>query len=520
MIFFRGNITNHDTLCALHEIPGNFSTEDLILKLYKKYDDQVVHHLRGDFALAINDMDNDKILLVRDRLGVRSLYYSIKNGHVYYDEFIKEVVKAISPQPLVNPEALYSYLTFLALPEDMTFYKGIWKLEPGTYVVIQKGCVIKKEKYWDAAYYLNNPIQDSCMDAMNYIDNTMRNIVSRYEEPYCIALSGGVDSSLLAVYSDVMNRNFISISAVINGDYGCEELRRIEEISKYRGNISNKIISISIDDIVVPEILKSLTRLIMEPINLLDSVIILGLLQTITEEVDLCLFGEGADELGGYPEYYALNELWELICARKKTNYLNMYNGYYIPKRNMVGLTSDEVAMVWKGERRFDCRDYIANIYREVLVDKEDAFLRRVQNVDIKFRLPEYLLRRTNTIGASLGIKTAFPFVDERITEYCLRLDKSNMVQNGEAKKIFKELVYQYIPSELWKKTKIGLGDELGSHAENIILKKYFQEIANNIKHPIRNFVDINKANEVVKRNRKAAWIFYSLSIWIELYYC
>ena len=176
---------------------------EVIINSYKKWGIKCIERFVGMFAFCLYDKKNQKIYLVRDRLGKKPLFYTKINETVYFSSESQAFFNAGLLEKKINSEAVYHYLSFLTVPAPLSFFKNVEKVEAGYYHEISKDKFIK-EQYWNISDYLNHKIDDNFEQAFQktqeLLDKAMihRNVA---DVPISIALSGGLDSSLNLYYT-------------------------------------------------------------------------------------------------------------------------------------------------------------------------------------------------------------------------------------------------------------------------------------------------------------------------------
>ena len=155
-------------------------------------------------------------------------------------------------------------------------------------------------------------------------------------------------------------------------------------------------------------------------------------------------------------------------------------------------------------------------MYEKINCSVSDSFYRKLQCVDFSFRLPEYLLRRLDVLGDLFGKRVCLPFLSRPLAEYCMHMNKTKMMSGKRVKCLFKDLLYRYIPSDVWEQRKLGLGDGLGDFVGGVLLQNYISEIEADYQNPLFGYVDREKVGWLVREQTRLAWNFYSLGIWLK----
>ena len=228
-ITYNGEIYNHAEIRKELEKLGynNWKTDhsdtEVILNSFKEWGIDCIHRFRGMFAFAIWDGKENKLWLVRDRVGVKPLYYSIHNGRIVFASEIKALLIDPDQKRSVNKIGLYNYLTFLTVPAPETLFNGIYKLEAGTFMSVNLQGDIFKYRYWDAIQdaktIKSNDEQEICDNILSTLEDSV-NYRKISDVPVGVFLSGGIDSSTnAALFSKNGNESIKTFSVGYEQDY-------------------------------------------------------------------------------------------------------------------------------------------------------------------------------------------------------------------------------------------------------------------------------------------------------------
>ena len=322
IIVFNGEIYNHEEIRKELEDEFHFKTinsdTEVIINSYKKWGIKCIERFVGMFAFCLYDKKNQKIYLVRDRLGKKPLFYTKINETVYFSSESQAFFNAGLLEKKINSEAVYHYLSFLTVPAPLSFFKNVEKVEAGYYHEISKDKFIK-EQYWNISDYLNHKIDDNFEQAFQktqeLLDKAMihRNVA---DVPISIALSGGLDSSLNLYYTR-KNRS----------DKICSINIAFEKDSRGNESVAAKKFSIDQDVNFVGKVLsqKEFINWINGYLNISkdcpagdpNTALMYGISQIARDNnYKVLLVGEGGDEIGGYPVYsqlMLLNKIFKFI---------------------------------------------------------------------------------------------------------------------------------------------------------------------------------------------------------------
>lgn len=478
----------------------------LIERAYYMYGDKIAYHIDGSYGISIVDHRKSCCILIRDRLGIEQVFYCVKQGEVLAAKSISTLLLLYHGKVSINEAALYDYLTYLAVPKSMTLYFEINKVEPGHYVVVSKGEIVSK-CYWNVADYLNSPRYDDERDAAEHIEQYLQLAINRETgSNNAIALSEGVDSNLLVSLMDDLS-GLVSYTLV-----SCEN--ETSSTIDERGMRRNIIpANYNYFDCFFFDI-KNLIRRRKYPCSLPDEVALSSLLLEIKKDRrDVCIFGEGADEISSYPDYMAMSRINSANKRGKRIGKNEYYEGEYIPGRYIEAFTESEKRTFWKGRYVNSSYQLIKELFNEIRCDVPDAYYRKLKNVGLKFKLPELLLMRTTQACYFNNVKAKFPFLDRELVEYCLSLNNDYFVK-GEPKSIFRKIIKSHNLIIELEQRKTGLGNEtipwLVAHQSDMR-----QKISGLPVQRAEKYIDINLALASADSNLKL-WALYTTICWLN----
>src|SRR5713226_2434745 len=311
VIIFNGEIYNYRDLTAQLEGAGHVfqtrSDTEAILHAYEEYGEDCVEPLRGMFAFAVWDRRNRRLLLARDRLGVKPLYYYTGRDFLAFASEIKALLEIPSVPREVDPEALDLYLSLRYVPGPRTMFKNIFRLQPGhTLVVDERG--VRTKKYWDLQYAEPEPRPENYVVGrfLDLLDESVR-LRMIAEVPLGVFLSGGLDSSaVLARMSNLADGSAVKTFSVgYEARNGQEreanefEYARLAAKTFSADHHEYRLGAADFGDFV-PELVWYLD----EPMADSSSIPLYFISKLAREHITVVLSGEGADEiLGGYNIY-------------------------------------------------------------------------------------------------------------------------------------------------------------------------------------------------------------------------
>ena len=490
----NGEIYNFRELRAQLEKSGHrFKTRsdcEVILHLYREHGDRFVEHLNGMYGFALWDAELGRFFLVRDRLGVKPLYYTIHKGALIFASEIKAILKVPGVPVSIDPVALEAFLSLGYTPAPLTLIRGVRKLPPASMLRIERGDVVISsywqvpadvEPHWDEREW-TSALRDSIERAVQ------SQMVS--DVPIGAFLSGGVDSSavvgFMARHSDEPIRTY---SIGFEGD-GAEALynelpyaRQVSELFKTKHR----------EIVVTPDVVRLLPRLIWhldEPIA--DSALMTTFLvaEFAGRDVKVILSGVGGDELfGGYRRY--LGQFYDGLYKRIPPWFRSS-----VIRRLAAGLPSDRHSSVLNASRLVRSfvlaadlpfeeryRRYVevfdARALAELLADRADepldalglAFrespstdaLQQLLLVDLKTQLPEDLLLITDKMTMASSLECRVPLLDHELVELAARIPSDIRIRRGRLKYIMKKALADLLPDSILNRAKRGFGAPVGA---------------------------------------------------------
>lgn len=492
-IIYNGEIYNtynhqNELISEGYHFEGNSDTE-ILLNLYLKYGFEVLSKLNGIFAFAIWDSRSKQLFLARDGMGVKPLYYSeTSKGFIFASE-IKALLKDNSVSLEINPDSLASYITYLWSPAPLTMLKNINKLEPGYAMIIEKGKVNKKWRYYSSSF-TNKITSKSVSDTKIEIRNCIKSAVERQivsDVPIGTFLSGGLDSSAIAAFAKDM---------VGNERLKCFTISMDDKISKEEGIISDfpyakkvaKHLNVDLHNVHVgPEMADELEKMIYhldEPQSDPASLNVLFISRLAKENgIKVLLSGAGGDDIfSGYRRHRALTmeKYWsylptsvrKIISSTAKrlpdssTSFRRIAKAFryadlegdsriasyfrWLDPITVNSLLSTELQEVLKP----------INLLEESLNDIPQSVppLNRMLYLEQKHYLADHNLNYTDKMSMATGVEVRVPLLDPDLVELAAKLPVQYKQNGKEGKWIFKKSMEGILPDEVIYRPKTGFG--------------------------------------------------------------
>ncbi|GBL46760.1 asparagine synthetase [glutamine-hydrolyzing] [Sulfuriferula multivorans] len=444
----NGEIYNHIELRATLEARGHvFSTHsdcETILHAYREYGDDFVRHLFGMFAFALYDVARDRLLLARDRLGIKPLFIKADSAGVVFASEIKALLPAGEPAR-IEPDALLQYFQSNFISGARTIVAGIEKVWPGELVEVRGGRITARRRYWQLSDV--EPLEISYAEAARRFDDLMATVVQQHlraDVPFGVFLSGGVDSStLVALIRRYSDQPLHTYSVGFPGAAVNNELATARRIAE-QFHTQHTELALSERELlaVLPDTIAVSGELMADYANLPTWL----LARRASVDVKVVLSGEGGDEVfAGYGRYRAprIKRLWQALQHPGSGGY-----------RTRGLAKSVSVADLFNGSD-------VESIARAPFIQAWRAAnprwsnLARMQYTDIATWLADDLLVKADRMMMAHGVEGRVPFLDHRVVEFGLALPDRLKVEGRTGKIFLRRWAEQFLPKDhLWSKKK------------------------------------------------------------------
>ncbi|MFH1850644.1 MAG: asparagine synthase (glutamine-hydrolyzing) [archaeon] len=544
-ITYNGEVYNFSELRLELQKKGHvFSSQtdtEAIIHAYEEYGTDCLSRFNGMFAFALWDANKKILLLARDRLGIKPLFYMEQNGHVIFASEQKALLQYPGYIPALNLDAMNNLLEYRYNNSDQTLFNGIRKLPPGHYMTIsQKG--LRINQYWDAIIRPKTADKkEACAKLLKLIEDSVRyRMIS--DVPLGAYLSGGIDSStvvgMMKRFSD-SPRTF----SVGFGEFGEDELSYSRQVAEYFGTDHKEMI-------VYPESLKELPKIIWhldEPMADLATVPVYCMSEQAKKKVKVVLTGEGNDEIwAGYPYYVQLRRLNRIgrftgqipkgliswlpkVAASISSGFISTSlrkTGLYLnPKENLYKYSLvDNKAELYsphtkKGIKHFYAKKEVFEKYGYL----KDMSLSRALYLDTKTLLPNSYLAKADRMTMAHSIEGRVPLLDHRLVEFAFSVSENLKLKGRTEKYLFKESVKSLVPNAIYKRKKMGFSvpkfawlketkeiaarllDDSVTLRRGLFRKEYMRQL-------------VGKMNYANERRSQLIWSFIALEIWNRIY--
>lgn len=499
VIVFNGEIYNFRELRNDLEKKGHrfytLTDTEVIVHLYEEHKEDCVNFLNGMFAFAIWDKAQKKLFIARDRLGVKPLYYAVRNGELIFSSELKALLEDGSISREIDLEALDCYLRFLYIPAPLTIFKGVYKLLAGHNLIWEKGR-IETERYWEV-----KSTPKRCLCEGDFVEQT-RDLFKEAvrlrlisDVPLGVFLSGGIDSSAIVA----MMRQI-----------GCPQIKTFsigydKEYNSYNELDDSRLVADHFktdhqEFIVRPEIIKLLPKIawhLDEPFGDSSAILTYLISHEAKKFVTVALSGIGGDEIfGGYPRYIGagLSLYYQRLpfLLRKALSHIHTKDSRGRIERfvrngalsmedryiNWISVFKDETLnSLYSGFVKEGLRNKVCDIHKGYLNQGSSLdYLDRIFYLDVNTYLVDDLLFMGDRMSMANSLELRVPFCDHRLVEFAASIPNDLKIRRYCLKSLFKKSLKGILPERILNKKKQGFMVPIGEWFKKP-LKDYIREV-------------------------------------------
>lgn len=510
VMVYNGEVYNYGEMRSELETRGTqfkgTSDTEVMLAAFEAWGlEKAIKRFNGMFAIALWDKKERSLTLIRDRLGIKPVYYGWFGRTFLFGSELKALRIHPAFQGEINRDALASYLRYNYVPAPQSIYKGVHKLPPGCYLTIRVDQAFQQQKiiaYWNAREVVErgqvDPFKGDEQEAISSLDDLLRNSIQLRmiaDVPLGAFLSGGVDSSsvvaLMQSQSDIPVKTF----SIGFHEHGYNEAHHAKDVAEHLGTDHTELY-------VTPQetrqVIPLLPELYDEPFADSSQIPTYLVSQLARRHVTVSLSGDGGDELfGGYNRYFMTRKIWKRLGwlplgARKMIargmmvvpsvawsgifqlagRFSPDFRDFPIPDDKAQKL-ADVIAIPSPEAIYHDLVSHWKNPESIVLGSKEPQTLlldrsrwadvstltEQMMYLDLMTYLPDDILVKLDRASMGVSLEARAPFLDDHmVVEFVSRLPLQMKIRNGAGKWILRQVLYQYVPKEMIERPKMGFG--------------------------------------------------------------
>jgi len=454
------------------------SDTEVIVHGYKQWGSEVLNHLNGMFGLAIWDDYKRKLILARDRMGIKPLYYKFNDNGLVFGSEIRALQSNNRNKRQINPLSLNQFLRYRFVPAPRTLFEGIKKLAPGTMLLVENS-KYRIRRWWRFKPVLFDPVP-SIEEAEEELFSLYLNAIKRQlisDVPVGLLLSGGLDSGLIAGILSQMGSYIKTYTVGFSGNFEKNELQSAKCTAELFG-LNN--FSVELDQDTFNNSLLKIISFTEEPIASPSIVPMYYISKRARQDVKVVLTGQGPDEyISGYKRHIAIRygHFWRKVpgfarnLLKKFLRQLMKSEAIY---RGLYSLDEKEIASRYELVLSISSIDEVDRLFlkgilsegqKEELISFWEEFLPLIEKTDelggfhffeLSSSLPEEQLIYGDKMSMAHGLEARVPFLDHEIVEYVTRLPESYKVRWFKRKWIHKRICRKVLPKEVINRKKIG----------------------------------------------------------------
>lgn len=551
-IVFNGEIYNYRTLRnSLSSSGHSFSTEtdtEVLVHLYEEHGPTFVEHLRGMFAFALWDDEAERLLLARDRMGIKPLHFAQNGECVTFASELSALLESDITHGGLDRTALAQYFGFGFVPAPLTAFDNLSKLRPGELILISNDGVHRDSYY--------TPSVQSTAPGLDIAAVTLRNHLERAVEtrlqsdvPLGAFLSGGIDSSIIVgTLSECLDEPVQTFTVGFKSDL-FDEAWAARKVANYHGTDHTEF-TISSGDVreAIPEVLGRLG----EPFGDQSLIPTYVVGRETSGAVKVAHSGDGADELfGGYDRYRGefLSKYYRLLPKTLRARAIEPLTGRLPAARDSptgelgrqlrkftrggeadrcnrhvewMRIPNGRATTVVDPEMLAQCRDAMQQEHAAARswlpADRNDA-LAEMQAVDVRYTLPNQMLRKVDTASMYNSLEVRVPFLDTDVVEYALGLPTNYKMTIRSRKRVLKRAFEDILPSAILQRDKQGFDMPVGEWFKDELADE-FRETVGDLRTDV---VDIDGVMGIYDdhvsgrgAHGKFLWTSYVFASWLR----
>jgi asparagine synthase (glutamine-hydrolysing) len=482
-----------------HEFRTNSDTE-VIVHGYKQWGKGVLNRLNGMFGLAIWDGRNRRLILARDRMGIKVVYHAVDGERLLFGSEIRPILAALGGKPVIDPCAIALFLRYRYTPSPLTIFQGIRKLAAGTCLIVDEGQMPRLERWWDPTPVPFDPMPsdgeaEETLLAI-YSSAVKRQLIS--DVPVGLLLSGGMDSALLLGLMCQGGRAWNTYTVGFGQCFSDDELQDAACTARALGCPNTQI---KLDRRTFEDGIAKVASALEEPVATASVVPMYYLCQQARRDVKVALVGQGPDELfGGYVRHLGVgygrywralpgagrSALKAMLCRLPRTESL---------KRALYSL--DEPERLIRYQQVFSILPHaeLHNLFHDGILDNATRTvpehwrqlapamchldeLGGLQFLEVRSSLPDELLVYADKLSMAHGLELRVPYLDQEIVDYVERLSATFKIRYGVRKWLHRRVAKRLIPHQVLSRKKKGF-------ASNIVDDWFRDSLAEGMNHTL-----------------------------------
>lgn len=555
-IVYNGEVYNFREITKELEDCGytfeSHSDTEVILKAYHKWGIKAVDKFIGMFAIFIYDKHLQKLIIIRDRAGVKPLNYYWKNGLFLFSSELKSFHEHPKFEKEIDKDALSLFFLHGYILEPHTIFQNTYKLPAGHYIELDiKNSELKIHKYWDVIDSYNKPKLDISFEEAKIATEKLLKSASEYrmvsDVPVGMFLSGGYDSSAVTAILQKDRTEKLKTFSIGFYEEKYNEAHCAKEIAKHLGTDHTEYYCTQKD---ARELLPSMCEIWDEPFGDSSNIPTTLVSHLARKDVKVSLSADGGDEIfGGYDKYTQTLKYQNIVSkvpfSNKIAHVMESINPKYLvglnktynfenryKKLSTLLQIEDEIEMMNSVTYYFNPSE-IDNLLGKIgiintsfddkiFLNSHNNIIDKIMAIDYKTYQLDDILTKVDRATMSVSLEGREPFLDHRIIEFVSQLPSRYKIKDGNKKYILKSIVHDYIPKELMDRPKMGFSIPLNEWFGDE-LKKYILEYLDSekvAKTGVLNVVEVDRLKKQWLKNTDLGtnkiWLILTFMMWHE----
>jgi asparagine synthase (glutamine-hydrolysing) len=560
VLVFNGEIYNAAELRRAIEKDHTFawktahSDTEVLLRAYEAWGDSFLHRLRGMFAFALWDAKAERLLLARDRLGIKPLYYTQNGRRIAFASEIKALLEDPLLEKSPNPSALCHYLSFYVSPPPDTAFLGVSKLEPGSLLEARSDGSVVVKKWWDLVEAARPVELDSVGDYATLVREELQASVEIHklsDVPVGVFLSGGLDSSANAYFfaqGEPLPIKTFSVGYAGNIESYVSEYAYARLMAE---TVGARHYEVDVTKLDLAANLQKMAAQLDEPLADPVAAAIYFVSDVARNEgVSVAQVGEGSDELFcGYRSWRAV-----IALERYARRALGLGLGLRAPMEMLArvaqedddrpsrwirrmaegrpafwggaeGFSDDEKRLMLRGEmleaaQRSGSWEVVEPFWKRFSESRwASSPMQWLTYLDLSFRVPELLLMRVDKMAMAVSLEARVPFLDHRFVEVVFGIPEKIKIRHLEPKYILRRAVSGLLPPEILKRKKQGFAVPISEWLAEERFRGFARSVLERFSKE-SGFLRPEVASEApLWGDKRKLWILLLLGLWWEAYF-
>jgi len=480
-LVFNGEIYNFLELRKeLESLGHHFKSQcdtEVIIYGYKQWGADVLQRMNGMFGLALWDKARQRLLIARDAMGIKPVYYAVRNDVLYFGSEIRTIQAALGEKTEVDPVSLNLFLRYRYTPSPLTVFKGIYKLAPGEMLVVENGAVTISRWY---NYQPKTGSAPKAKEAREALLEVYKRAVKRHlisDVPVGLLLSGGIDSGLLLGLMSLFGKDWPTFTVGYGSSFKDDELADAAETAKIY-NAKNE--SVLLDRAGFEKALPKIVDILEEPVASSSIVPMYFVSGRARQDVKVALIGQGPDELfGGYTRHLgvAYGEYWRKLPASVRAPIsaaAKAMSGKEAIKRAVYSLGTKDRLRRYQQVFSIESAEVVDGLFQKGMlppaagdrvleywslysagIEKLDE-LGGFQLLEIRSSLPDELLIYADKLSMVHSLEARIPFLDREVVEFSQNLPSEFKVRRGTRKWLHRQVCREFLPASIVRRKKRG----------------------------------------------------------------